>query len=324
MVCHVRPRGTPDPHRATARCRESVGSSPTSGSHPSPSPTPSTPVASTVSASGCSALRGSAPTARTNGRWPPRSTSRRSAIALRSAAALWRVPGFAHRAGARARPIAGPHRGGGHLGIVHSTVRWAPEDVTDLARHPGHDPATDARRPRRDGSTRNASRQTCDRMLDDRVCSDSNSSTRSARRCPTGSRRPGVAALRRLIERATARLSTGESNLERRFETILAEAPARHPSSDRSTSATTTAGSVGSTSSTATNQDRGRDPERPVPLRPRRPCAGPGRGSPDSDGPAGSSSRSASTRSGTARTSSLAKVRARRARSATRGSPRQA
>lgn len=144
-----------------------------------------------------------------------------SGVALWSAAARWRVPGFA------VSPIhvltdRGPHRGGHHLGLPHSTIRWAAGDLVEVDGIPLTTPA----RTIRDLASRIHPERlsvACDRML-------ANRSLRLEQLhalgndLPARGGAPGVAELRRLIERRPPGYRPAESNLERRFESIMAEA----------------------------------------------------------------------------------------------------
>jgi very-short-patch-repair endonuclease len=143
------------------------------------------------------------------------------AIAIRSAAALWGQPGFTPEpwhvlTGRR------PHRGGQRLGIVHSSVRWSVDDVTSLHGIPVTTPLrtlTDlAGRLHPDHLS-----QVCDRMLSGRLVRLGQLHSLGSA-LPERSRRPANAALRRLVEARPPGYRPAESNLERRFESIVAAA----------------------------------------------------------------------------------------------------
>ncbi len=144
-----------------------------------------------------------------------------SGVALWSAAARWRVPGFAvlpvHVLSDRR-----PHRGGSHLGIPHSTVRWGENDLIQIDGIPFTTPS----RTLRDLASRIRPERlsfVCDRMLANRSLRlEQLHALRDD--LPDRGGAPGVAELRRLIKRRPPGYRPAESNLERRFETILAEA----------------------------------------------------------------------------------------------------
>jgi very-short-patch-repair endonuclease len=144
-----------------------------------------------------------------------------SGVALWSAAARWQVPGFA------VRPVhvlsdRRPHRGGSHLGIPHSTVHWAEDDLVRVDGIPVTTPA----RTIRDLASRIPPDRlsfTCDRMLANRALRLEHLHA-LGEDLPARGGAPGVAELRRLIERRPPGYRPAESNLERRFEAMVAEA----------------------------------------------------------------------------------------------------
>ena len=143
------------------------------------------------------------------------------AIALQSAAALWRIPGYAHEPW-HVLASRRPHRGGTRLGIAHSTIRWGPEDVTTTHGIP----VTTPLRTLVDLAPRihpERLSQTCDRMLDTRLLRLEHLQALGAT-LPERSRAGGVAELRRLIAVRPPGHRPAQSNLERRFETILQDA----------------------------------------------------------------------------------------------------
>ena len=206
----------------------------------------------------------------TNGRWLPRSTSR-GAIALRSAAALWRIARLHAPSRGMCSPLAGRIEAARRLGIAHSTVRWGPEDVTSTHGIPVTTPLrtlVDLAR----GSTRTASRRRATECSTP-GCSDSNTSTRSARPARPEPAPGGDRELRRLIELRPPGYRPAESNLERRFETILADAG--DAPFERQVDLGDDDGWIGRVDFVDRNaKDRRRDPERPLPLGPPRPGAG--------------------------------------------------
>jgi very-short-patch-repair endonuclease len=143
------------------------------------------------------------------------------AVAVYSCAALWRAPGF------RVEPVhvlttRRPHRGGHHLGVVHSTVRWAAEDVTELDGVPVTTPI----RTLRDLAGRIHPEKlslTCDRWLSSGVVHLEDLHALAAD-LPTRGGARGTQAMRRLIAARPPGYRPVESGLERRFESILAEA----------------------------------------------------------------------------------------------------
>ncbi len=191
----------------------------------------------------------------------------------------------------------------------------------DDARHPGHDPATDARRP---GSEDPPGTPLPDVRPNARHRATPARTPPGARSDAAGTQpgrwRRGAPATDR---RASARSSTGSEQPRAEVRDDPRRTPATHPSNDRSTSATTTDGSVGSTSSTATPRWWSRS-RATCSTRASSTGRGMNGGSPGSDGQVGSSSRSPSTRSGTARISCWRRFGARGSRTGHRGSPRQA
>ena len=274
MVGHVRPRGTPEPRRAPARCRDSSAArrprvhTPVRRPrrrHRSTRPTLSERVLR---------LRGSSPT--------PHQRAMAAALDVPGGAIALRVGrrALAGLPASRLEPLhvltdRRPHRGGRHLGIVHSTVRWSPDDVTSPPRDPGHDPAANALRPRSAGSTRTTSRRPATACSRSRLLRLDQLHALGAMpsRPAAGARRRR--ALRRLIELRPPGYRPAESNLERRFETILdeaGEAPLRATGRPRRRRRLDRSGRL----RRPDEPDRRRDPERPLPLRSRRPGPRPG------------------------------------------------
>lgn len=146
---------------------------------------------------------------------------RPGAVALHSAAALWNLPGFV------AEPIhvlssRRPHRGGAHLGRVHSTTHWSDDDVTNLDGIALTTPA----RTLRDLAGRindELLSRTCDRMLSQRLLRIEQLHELGAR-LPTKGGTRGVRALRLLVAARPPGFRPAESNLEHRFEAILRDA----------------------------------------------------------------------------------------------------
>jgi very-short-patch-repair endonuclease len=141
-----------------------------------------------------------------------------SAVALHSAAAMYELLDYSiepvHVLSGRS-----PHRGEGHLGRAHSTVRWHP---TDVIRMHGI-PVTTPLRTLCDLAARIQQDKlglTCDRMLSDRMIRIDHLQS-LALVLPDGDHVPGVKALRRLIESRPPGYRPAESGLERRFEKIL-------------------------------------------------------------------------------------------------------
>jgi len=144
------------------------------------------------------------------------------AVALHSAAALWQLPGF------ELEPVhvltdRTPHRGGHHLGVVHSSVRFSPStDVVDLRGIPVTSPlrtlcdlAGHLRWDRLD--------LLCERMLGRRLLRVARLHEHAAGLPRRGGAR-GTAAIRRLaIERGPDHRPV-ESGLEHRFQSILRDA----------------------------------------------------------------------------------------------------
>jgi len=165
-------------------------------------------------------VRGSAPTAHQRAMAAALDVPS-GAIALFSAAGLWRVPGFITEpwhvlTGRR------PHRGGAHLGRVHSTVRWTKDDITTLDGIP----VTTPLRTLVDLAGRihpERLSKACDRMIDTRLLRLDQLHQLSST-LPERPRAPGTAALRRLIADRPPGYRPVASNLERRFETLLSGA----------------------------------------------------------------------------------------------------
>jgi very-short-patch-repair endonuclease len=143
------------------------------------------------------------------------------AVGLHSATALFRVPGF------QLEPVhvltdRRPNRGAGHLGIVHSTVRWLDTDTTLVDGIPVTTPLRTlcdlaARiRPERLSLT-------CDRMLAGRLLRLEQLHGLGSV-LPERGGAPGTRHLRWIIACRPPGYRPAESNLERRFESILAEA----------------------------------------------------------------------------------------------------
>lgn len=139
-------------------------------------------------------------------------------VALWSAAAVWQVPGF------RVEPVhvltdRHPHRGGRHLGIVHSTVRCSPAEITEVDGIP----ITTPLRTLRDLAGRmhpDRLSWVCDRLLSSRLLRLEQLHALAAD-LPTRGGAPGTRAVRHLIELRPPGYRPAESNLERRFESIL-------------------------------------------------------------------------------------------------------
>jgi very-short-patch-repair endonuclease len=144
-----------------------------------------------------------------------------SAVALQSACGMFRVLDYT------VEPVhvltdRHPNRGGGHLGVIHSTVQWRPSDITVVRGIPVTTPLRTlcdlAIRVRPDKLS-----LTCDRMLGQRLLRLEQ--LRSlAPFLPEGSRSPAIKALLRLIEARPPGYRPAESGLERRFEKIMADA----------------------------------------------------------------------------------------------------
>jgi very-short-patch-repair endonuclease len=143
------------------------------------------------------------------------------AVALHSAAALWQLPGF------ELEPVhvltdRTPHRGGHHLGIVHTSVRFSPSDVVDLRGVP----VTSPMRTLADLAGRlhwDRLDLLCERMLAKRLLRLSQLHEHVAGLPRRGGAR-GTAAIRRLaLERGPDHRPV-ESGLEHRFQSILRDA----------------------------------------------------------------------------------------------------
>lgn len=143
------------------------------------------------------------------------------AVALHSAAAMWGEPSFTPEP---LHVLTGrrPHRGGHHLAIVHSTVRWADEDWTVLRGVPVTTPV----RTLRDLAGRVHDQRLsimCDRMLHRRLLRLEQLHRLAATLPPRGGCR-GTRSIRRLALARPEGYRPNESGLERRFETILRDA----------------------------------------------------------------------------------------------------
>jgi very-short-patch-repair endonuclease len=143
------------------------------------------------------------------------------AVAVYSAAALWQLPGFdlepVHVLTARS-----PHRGGQHLGIVHTSVHVSPADVMELRGIPITSPLRTlcdlAGRLHQDRLD-----LLCERMLAKRLLRVAQLHEHVARLPRRGGAR-GTAAIRRLaLERGDDHRPV-ESGLEHRFQSILRDA----------------------------------------------------------------------------------------------------
>ncbi len=143
------------------------------------------------------------------------------AVAVFSAAALWQLPGF------ELEPVhvltdRSPHRGGPHLGVVHTSVRFSPEDVIELRGIPVTSPLRTlcdlAGRLHHDRLD-----LLCERMLSKRLLRVAQLHEHVAGLPRRGGAR-GTAAIRRLaLERGPDHRPV-ESGLEHRFESILRDA----------------------------------------------------------------------------------------------------
>jgi very-short-patch-repair endonuclease len=142
-------------------------------------------------------------------------------VSRHSAAALWELPGY------EVEPVhvlsdRRPHRGGPKLGTVHSSTRFGPLDTTVLAGVP----LTTPLRTLRDLAGRvhpERLSQTCDRMLARRLIR-LDALHRLDAELPRRGGAPGTRAIRDLIRARPADYRAPESNLERRFESILERA----------------------------------------------------------------------------------------------------
>ena len=143
------------------------------------------------------------------------------AVALHSAAAMWHGPGF------RVEPVhvltdRRPHRGSPHLGVVHSTVRWTSDEATTLDGVP----VTTPLRTLRDLAGRvhpDLLSRTCDRWLSTHLLRLTQLHALAAD-LPRRGGAAGTRAMRELIGQRPPGYRPAESNLERRFEKILADA----------------------------------------------------------------------------------------------------
>ena len=145
----------------------------------------------------------------------------RGAVALQSAAAMYGLLDYTiepvHVLSDRC-----PNRGEGHIGIVHSTVRWHPSDVTTIRGIP----VTTPLRTLCDLASRitpDTLSLTCDRMLAQRIVRlEALHALLTV--IPEHSHAPGTGALRRLILARPVGFRPAESGLERRFEWLMADA----------------------------------------------------------------------------------------------------
>jgi very-short-patch-repair endonuclease len=143
------------------------------------------------------------------------------AVAVFSAAAMWELAGF------ELEPVhvmtdRRPHRGGPHLGIVHTSTRFSPTDVMTIRGTP----VTSPLRTLRDLAGRlhfDRLDLVCERMVSKRLLRVEQLHALVAELPRRGGAR-GTAALRRLaLSRGPDHRPT-ESNLERRFQQIVEEA----------------------------------------------------------------------------------------------------
>lgn len=144
-----------------------------------------------------------------------------SAVALQSAAALWRLQGFAlepiHVISTRR-----PHRDRARVGKMHSSVCLDESDVTAVSGIP----VTTPLRTLQDLAPRlhcDRLSQVCDRMLGTRLV-HLEMLHALADRLPASGGRPGTRAMRQLIAARPEGYRPPESGLERRFESILERA----------------------------------------------------------------------------------------------------
>lgn len=143
------------------------------------------------------------------------------AVAIHSAAALWELPGF------ELEPIhvltgRTPHRGGAHLGIIHSSVRFSDRDVVHLRGIPVTSPLRTlcdlAGRLHWDRLDR-----TCERMLAQHLLRIDQLHEHVATLPSRGGVR-GTAAIRRLALERGPDHRPAESGLEHRVASILRNA----------------------------------------------------------------------------------------------------
>ena len=144
-----------------------------------------------------------------------------SAVAMHSAAALWRMPGFelepVHVLATRR-----PHRDRDRVGRMHSSVRLRDEDITAIHGIP----VTTPLRTIRDLAGRihpERLSQACDRMISQRLIRLPDLHA-LIDELPLRGGAPGTGALRHLILARPDGYRPADSNLELRFESILEEA----------------------------------------------------------------------------------------------------
>ena len=144
----------------------------------------------------------------------------RGAVAVWSAAALWQLPGY------ELEPVhvltdRTPHRGGPHLGVVHTSVRFTGSDVMSVRGIPVTSPM---RTPCDLAGRLHFDRLDllCERMLARRLLRVAQLHGQVAR-LPRRGGAPGTAALRRLAASRPLDHRPAESGLELRFERILRE-----------------------------------------------------------------------------------------------------
>jgi very-short-patch-repair endonuclease len=143
------------------------------------------------------------------------------AVAASSAAAIWQIPGFflepVHVLATRS-----PHRDRARAGRMHSSVRLREEDVVVIDGIPVTTPVRTLRdlagRLHRDRLS-----QTCDRMLSTRVLR-LESLHAALGDLPLRGGAPGTAEMRKLILARPDGYRPADSNLELRFERVLADA----------------------------------------------------------------------------------------------------
>jgi very-short-patch-repair endonuclease len=143
------------------------------------------------------------------------------AVSLSTAASFWGVAGFAPEP-VHVLTDRRPHRGGRTLGRVHITVRLCSTEVTTI----GSIPVTSPVRTLRDLSSRvpfGRLAAACDRMASLRVLRYEELAALGTS-LPERGGPPGTSSLRRLVEERPVGTVPSESNLERRFERILADA----------------------------------------------------------------------------------------------------
>lgn len=142
-------------------------------------------------------------------------------VALSSAAALWQLTGF------ELEPVhvltdRVPHRGGAHLGIAHSSVRFSAADAMVIRGIP----VTSPLRTLCDLAGRMSYDRVdllCERMLGLRLLRVEQLHARAAE-LPRRGGAPGTAAVRRLAASRDADHRPVESGLEHRFQSLLREA----------------------------------------------------------------------------------------------------